>query len=106
MHAGHRTPDLVLRMSAFAENTKENGVHKGRVASAVEEEEDDGYLMNEQNDHLHNGENFASLKVCMKDIEHQISYKDCLTLLTQAKKMGCTKAELLVSVKRKRMTVI
>ena len=93
-------------MSDFAENTKENGVHKGRVASAVEEEEDDMYLMNEQNDHLHNGENFASLKMCMQDIEHQISNKECLPLLKTPRRMGCTKAELLVPLKKKRMTVI
>ena len=65
-------------MPVFAKATKENGERKARSASDSEKEEAGGYLMKEENNHLHNGEwkNFAVLKKCMQDITRQILPQD------------------------------
>ena len=54
----------------------------------VTEDEDGeygGYLMKEQNDYLHNGdgENVASLKLCIQEVTHQILPQECLPLATK-----------------------
>ena len=61
-------------MPAFAKATKKIEERKDRGASDSEKDEDGGYLMKEQNDHLHNGDgvNFQSLKKCMQDITDKI----------------------------------
>ena len=100
----YNTPGI----SAFAETTKENVLRKGRGAIDCEEEEDRGYLMKEQNDYLHNwdGESFASLKKCMQDLTDQVLPQECPPLLRQPKRIETAKAEVLVTVKKKRMKVI
>ena len=63
-------------MPVFAKATKENGESKRKFAS--ENEDDCGDLMREQNGHVHNGEgeNFAALKKCMREVTHQIPPPD------------------------------
>ena len=63
-------------MPDFAEATKENGVHKGRVASVGEEEEDDFYLMKQKNDHLYSEEESFAAPKRMQEITHKIWPKD------------------------------